>query len=123
MPTSSACCRSGSTHGRRFQAGDASFYADVWRIAPALRPLKDDVVGGVGDVLWVVMAMIGSRARDRVRERHEPAARAGAGRERELAVRAALGAGSWRIARALLLESVMLALLGGVLGWGSRKRR
>src|SRR5580765_1930961 len=32
---------------------------ETWRIAPALRPLKEEVVGGVTRVLWVVMATIG----------------------------------------------------------------
>lgn len=46
-------------------------------------------------------------------------------RQREVGVRLALGAGPWRIASTLLLENVMLAALGGVVGaaiavWGTR---
>jgi predicted permease len=87
-------------------------------IQPNLRPLKQDVVGDVGKMLWVLMGSIGmvlliacANVANLLLVRVE-------GRRQELAVRAALGAGRGRLAGELLLESVILGLLGSVIGLG-----
>ncbi len=86
------------------------------RLGPNVRPLKQDVVGDVGKVLWVVMATIGlvlliacANVANLLLVRAD-------GRQQELAIRAALGAGWTRIARELLLESLTLGVIGGALG-------
>jgi predicted permease len=89
-----------------------------WRMAPALLPLKDEVVRDVGSLLWAVMATIGAvmliacaNVANLLLVRAEA-------RRQELAIRAALGAGWATIARELLTESVLLGLMGGALGIG-----
>ena len=43
-------------------------------------------------------------------------------RQREIAIRASLGAGFWRVARQLLAESLILAVMGSIAGLASRAR-
>jgi predicted permease len=91
---------------------------ESWKITPAIRPLKDEVVGNVSDVLWVVMGTIALVMLIACANVTNLFLVRGESRQQEMAVRAALGAGSIRIVRALLVESVMLGLMGGVLGMG-----
>jgi predicted permease len=89
---------------------------DEARLGPSLRSLKRDLIGDIGNVLWVLMGTIGmvlgiacANVANLLLVRTE-------GRQQELAVRAALGAGWGRIARELFVESVTLGVLGGALG-------
>jgi len=91
---------------------------ETWRITPMIRPLKQELIGNVGELLWVVMVTIGvvmliacANVTNLLLVRVEV-------RQQELAVRAALGAGWTRIVRTLLVESAMLGLIGGVVGVG-----
>jgi predicted permease len=103
---------------RSFPAPDG-FSSELFEkahVAPNLRPLKQDVVGDVGKVLWVLMGSIAmvlliacANVANLLLVRVD-------GRRQELAIRAALGAGWGRIAIELMFESVILGLLGSLLG-------
>jgi predicted permease len=91
---------------------------DSLHLLPAVRPLKEDVVGDVGGVLWVLLGGIGivlliacANVANLLLVRAE-------GRGQEFAVRAALGAGWGRIARALVVESLTLSVAGALIGIG-----
>ncbi|MDX2153167.1 MAG: ABC transporter permease [Bryobacteraceae bacterium] len=85
-------------------------------LGPLVRPLKQDVVGDVARVLWVLLATVGillfiacANVANLMLARTEA-------RQHELAIRLALGAGWTRIVRELLTETVALGIAGGAAG-------
>ncbi|NNF27188.1 MAG: ABC transporter permease [Gemmatimonadetes bacterium] len=83
---------------------------------PDVHPLKEDVVGDVGSVLWVLLGTVGvvfliacANVANLFLVRAE-------GRQREVAVRTAMGAGRGAILGGFLSESVLLGFGGGLLG-------
>ena len=85
------------------------------RLAPDLHPLKQDVIGNIRAVLWVLMGSIVivlvvacANVANLLLVRVE-------GRRQELAIRYALGAGQGHITAAILVESFLLGLAGCIL--------
>lgn len=86
------------------------------RITPDVRPLKEDLVGGVASMLWLLMGAIGAVLLIACANIANLMLVRADARRPEFAVRAALGALPARIARELLVESSCLGAAGSVLG-------
>jgi putative ABC transport system permease protein len=96
-------------------------YNTGWRVS--LVPIREQIVGDIRPILLVLLAAVAFVLLIACANVANLLLARAASRQRELALRAALGASRIRLMRQLLTESVLLALCGGVAGialayWG-----
>ncbi len=83
---------------------------------PLVNPMKADIVGDVREPLWILLGTVGMVLLIACANVANLCLVRAEGRQREMAVRLALGGNRFRIVRGLLVEALVLSVTGSIVG-------
>jgi predicted permease len=91
-------------------------FLDAGGFTPLVHKLQDEIVGDLEQPLWILLGTVGFVLLIACANVANLSLVRAESRQREMAVRSALGGGWWNVSRLYLTESALLAMLGGATG-------